>query len=158
LFVATEPTASRTAGHVKFSEAISSISPRCRSSSSARRPAISGSISSSPACFSSSNVACFVAIARMLLGEGAGTLPQDARLRPGEVDHRGWDPGKLADVDDRAAGGPDLAGDVANAARIGRSGAIGARRCHDADGADDVRRLLWQVRDANADGVDDEGV
>ena len=56
--------ASKIAGHVKFSEAISSIWPRWRSSSRPSSSAISGSISASPAVRSCSNVSCATAIAR----------------------------------------------------------------------------------------------
>ena len=48
LLVGTEPTASSTDGQVKFSDAISSIWLRCRSSSAPSSAAISGSISARP--------------------------------------------------------------------------------------------------------------
>src|SRR2546430_7103453 len=74
LFVGVDPTASSTAGHVKFSDAISSIWPRCRSSSRASASAISGSTSVRPAVRSWSSVSCAIAIALMVvpLPPGAG--------------------------------------------------------------------------------------
>jgi len=66
LFVGTEPIASSTLGHVKFSDAISSIWPRCRSASRPSSSAISGSISASPAVFSCSKVCWATAMPRAL--------------------------------------------------------------------------------------------
>src|SRR6185437_12422665 len=115
-----------------------------------------GSSSSSPACFSSWNVACFVAMTRMLTGEGAGALPEDARLPAGEVDHRGRDAGKLASVDDRAAGGADLLRDVLDPPRIGAAREVRARRGDDADRTDDRVCFRWQIRDADTDVTEHE--
>src|SRR5262249_9410704 len=54
----------------------------------------------------------------MLLGQEAGALPEDTRLRPGEIDDRGRDAGQLARVDDRAARRADLVRNVLDAPRI----------------------------------------
>src|SRR5438034_10704239 len=95
-------------GQVKFSEAMSSICPRWRSSSFPSRAAMSGSISSSPATLRCSKVSCATLTGLTLLGapdEGERRLradrplPEDARLRPGEVDDRRGEPGKLAGIE-----------------------------------------------------------
>ena len=68
-----QPTASSMDGQVKFSDAISSISPRCRSSSRSRSAAISGSTSARPRCGGRS------------ASEGVGRHPRDATpARPGQ--------------------------------------------------------------------------
>src|SRR4051794_12711750 len=97
------------------------------------RLAISGSISSRPACLSCWNVACVVATAWMLLGERAGALPEDAGLRPGQIDHRRRHARQLADVDDRAAGRADLVRNVLHAPWVGSAGAVRAGSGHDAE-------------------------
>ena len=88
LFVGTSPTASKTLGHVKFSEAMSSIWPRCRSGSRPRSSAISGSISVSPAVRSCSSVSCATATTRSYLARRTarrarrgGLLPPPPRRR-----------------------------------------------------------------------------
>ena len=75
----TEPTASRTAGHVKFSEAISSIWPRWRSASRPISAATSGSCSASPPVRRRSRWSAATATGLMLLAAAAGQRPS-ARL------------------------------------------------------------------------------
>ena len=130
-------------GQVKFSEAISSIWPRCRSSSRPISSAISGSTSASRAPRRSwsgrpadgerpSAPRCYSARGR--------SLAQDARLGAGEVEHGRRHAGQLAAVDLGRAAGADLRRDVVEAARVGPAVAVGARRRHRADRRDDARR------------------
>src|SRR5213076_2537404 len=93
----------------------------------------------------------------MLLGEGAGALPQDARLSAAEVDNRGRHAGQLAHVDDGSASGPNLLGDVGDTTRVGATRQVRARRGDDAHRADDSGGFGRQVRDTDADLPHHEG-
>src|SRR6476619_2968518 len=86
-------------GQVKFSEAISSICPRCRSSSRPMRSAISGSTSASGAARNLVRFCSFTAIEWILDGPWACARPEDDRRIGVQVDDRGGDARELAGID-----------------------------------------------------------
>ena len=159
---------------MKFSEAISSICPRCRSSSFASRPAISGSTSSRPAVRSWASVYCATAILALLSGVPAGSYfrgqptaasaraiasshiagapAQDDRLGAGEVDHGRRDTRQLAAVD-RGAFGAKRIRHVGETARLRAAGEVGARARHRPDLLEQRLRDPRNGRDTNADRV-----
>ena len=79
------------------------------------------------------------------------SLAEDDRLRAAEIEDRRRRAGKLAHVDDGAAGFEDLPGDVLAARWVGPAMAVRARRRDGADAPDDLERRRRQRRHADAD-------
>ena len=70
---------------------------------------------------------------RESLGGRHRALAQDARLATGQVEHGGRRAGQLARVEDGGDAVEDLVRDVRDAARIGATVEVGARRRDHAD-------------------------
>src|SRR5438105_10269920 len=152
-------------GHVKFSDAISSIWPRWRSSSRPSSSAISGSISASPAVLSCSRVSWATAIApdgKRSVGEGGPDALDRLRRRrraradhawllAREVDHGGRRPGQRPEVDDGGAGCPNARGYVLHRGRARPAGVVRARREDGPRVLDDASRLLSELGHAPPD-------
>ena len=155
LFVGTEPTASSTLGQVKFSDAISSIWPRCRSSSRPRslrdlgvdlgQPGgtelLEGLLGHGhlPRCYWASATA---RLRTRSSASAAGAAPSRSTLRLGacEVEHGRGDPGQVARVELRAAAPCGSAPERRRAQTGSRPPGVVGARCGDAaDGLDDTR-------------------
>ena len=156
------PTASSIAGHVKFSEAMSSISPRCRSSSRSSSAATSGSTSARPAVRSCLERHRRRRPSRGMLLRVAGRRASAAETAPsrstrgsgpGQVEHRRRCSRELAHVQDRGDAVEDLLRDVADSPRIRSAVQVRARRGDHADAREELGGKTADFRDADADRV-----